>query len=409
MKKKFLCIILSILLLASFPSAAFAASAETEKPAMTEETAETEVETASMPVETETAEPAAAPEETEAAGLAAVPVETETAEPDAMPVETEAAKLTAVPEETEAEEPTEVPEETEAAEPGPVTITITKSVITNDYSGDATVPITNALKEADQNASSDSPYTIKVEAGSYQLRYALRLCSFTTLDLTGVTLTQTSSDQNMLRVGSYQDIEEVGYCYQDMTLIGGTFDQKNNTTVAVKGAHAKNLTIKNVTVKNTYNAHLMEYAGVKGLTISGCTLENQKIDNTHLYYEAIQLDILVPEHYNNYAYEALPNSSILVENCRFKNVPRGFGSHTAILNEPVNGVTIKDCTFTNCESAAIQGLQLESCYHYRKHNHRLHQSHRPVLDSEKRKSYFPALLFFQNRFRQRQRHIHCLK
>ena len=339
------------MLLASFPSAAFAFQDETEETTTAEVPAETEIAETSVESEaTETTEMLFVNETTEKTS------ETEVAETFEEAKVPEADVTAEIPAETEVKTEAETESETETEETGPVTITVSKSTIESSYSGDATVPITNALKEADQNASADRPYIIKVDAGSYTLRYALRLCSFTTLDLTGVTLTQTSSEQNMLRVGSYRDINEAGYCYQDITLIGGVFDQNFTNTVAVKGAHVRNLTIEDVTVKNTVNAHLMEFAGVKGLTIRGCTLDNQKIDKNHLYYEAIQLDILVPAHYNNYAFEALPNSDVLVENCTFTNVPRGFGSHTAILNEPVNGVTVKGCSFTGCDSAAIQGM-----------------------------------------------------
>ena len=342
MKKTILSAILSITLLtALFPSAVFSSQDESNATNAAAETFLTE--TAEHPAETET---------TEAAILLA---ETETAAAETAPPET--AEETALAETVIGET---VLTETAAAEASaaadPSVINISKSVIMNEYGGDATTPISNALKEAEQNATEELPYIITVDPGSYTLSYALRVSSYTTLNLTGVTLTQTSSDQNMLRIGSYFGVDERGYCYKDITLIGGTFDQQNNGTVAVKGAHAQNLTIEGMTVKNTHNAHLMEYAGVKGLTIRGCTLQNQTIDKSHLYYEAIQLDILVPEHFINYTYEALPNSNILVEDCHFLNVPRGFGSHTAILNEPVNGVSIKGCTFQNCDSTAIQGL-----------------------------------------------------
>ena len=336
MKKKIISISLSIMLLASFPSAAFAFQGE-----FTETT------------HAETEETAASPEtfvESEATETAVIPAEIPTELPAAVPAELSSDAPAAVPAELPAEIPAAAPDADSNV------IRVSRSVIMNEYGGDATTPISNALKEAEQNATAAAPYTITVDPGDYTLKAALRVCSYTTLDMTGVTLTQTSSDQNMLRIGSYFGVDERGYCYKDITLIGGIFDQKNNGTVAVKGAHVQNLTIDNMIVKNTHNAHLMEYAGVKGLTIRGCTLQNQTIDNSHLYYEAIQLDILVPEHFINYTYEALPNSNVLIEDCHFLNVPRGFGSHTAILNEPVNGVTITGCTFQNCGSTAIQGL-----------------------------------------------------
>ena len=200
MRKKGFSIILSILLLASFPSAAFAFQDETEETAAAEVLAETEtVQALGESEATESAEIRSLNETeeiTSATETAEIPEDVKVSDADVtaeITAEAEAETET----ETETETASETETETETEETGPVTITISKSTIEGSYGKDATVPITNTLKEADQNASADRPYIIKVEAGSYTLRYALRLCSFTTLDLTGVTLTQTSSDQKV--------------------------------------------------------------------------------------------------------------------------------------------------------------------------------------------------------------------
>lgn len=63
--------------------------------------------------------------------------------------------------------------------------------------------------------------------------------------------------------------------------------------------HAKNITIKNATIYNSLNAHLIEYCGVKNGSITGCTLGAYRTKNGKLkkgyasgaaYRGAVQLD-----------------------------------------------------------------------------------------------------------------------
>lgn len=107
----------------------------------------------------------------------------------------------------------------------------------------------------------------------------------------------------------------------------------------------------------------MEVAGINGLRIENCTFRDQVLDKDHstLTPEAIQIDVLVPKHMNGYRCEDLPMKNIVVNKCTFTNVPRGVGSHSSILNNYVNGVTITNNTFTNMGSAAIQGMNYINC------------------------------------------------
>ena len=48
--------------------------------------------------------------------------------------------------------------------------------------------------------------------------------------------------------------------------------------------------------------------------------------------------------------------NILVENCTFENIPRGVGTHTGVLNNPFDGVVIRNNIFRDVKSAAIQAV-----------------------------------------------------
>ena len=210
-----------------------------------------------------------------------------------------------------------------------------------------------ALYIAGENATDANPYKIVVEPGEYQLDGALNVSGNTTLSLNGVTL-KRGGTANMLRVGA-DGVE--GYYHRNIIIEGGTFDGCLGSSTMLKLTHAKNLALRYVAFKNNYNAHMIETACVDGLTVRGCLFDNQKVDAGNLdAYEQLQLDVLAPGNINECGYEDLPMQNVLVEKCQFKNAPRGVGSHTSIFNAPHRGVIIRDNSFYNMGSAAIQTL-----------------------------------------------------
>ncbi|MCD8078609.1 MAG: right-handed parallel beta-helix repeat-containing protein [Lachnospiraceae bacterium] len=245
------------------------------------------------------------------------------------------------------------------------TIQVTASSLASDPS----TAIQDALDQAKEKATSSNPYKVVVPSGTYQLTKSLYIYSNTYLSLSGVTLKQTNLETNMIRVGKSDD-GTTGYAYENITIEGGTLEGNQSGSTLLKVAHASNFTLKNCTVQNTLDAHLMEVAGVKGLTITGCTFKNQPVtasasagegDSATVCYEAIQLDILIEEHLVGYVSEPLNCQDVVISGCTFKNVPRGVGSHTAVLNNPMTGIQIQNCTFSSCESVAIQGMNWEDC------------------------------------------------
>lgn len=217
--------------------------------------------------------------------------------------------------------------------------------------------IQNALDTARDNATESDPYTVVIPAGTYGLNTLLRIYDNTTLDMRGVTLVH-ESDTNIIKVGAKDTNEEgpEGYCYQNIHLVGGVLDGNQGSNTLIKVFHAKNFTMDGVTLCNDLNAHMMEVAGVDGMTIRNCTFRDQILEKGNFGYEALQLDVLYPFHIYEAHAEALSMKNVLIEGCTFDNVPRGIGSHTNILNNPHSGITIRNNSFTNIKSIAIQGM-----------------------------------------------------
>lgn len=220
-----------------------------------------------------------------------------------------------------------------------------------------------ALSEAAENATEELPYKIVVKPGTYTISTGFKIWSNTYLCMEGVTFRQAKGvSANMLKVGDGSGGEK-GYSYKNITLYGGIWDQNNNSITAVKAAHIENFTVENQVFKNAKNSHFMEAAGVNGFYLKGCKFVDQIHEKNSgiSVCEAVQLDILVDGHFSGYSYEDLTNQNIVVENCTFNNVSRGFGSHTSILNSSVDHVQIINNKFDNIKSAAISIVNFQNC------------------------------------------------
>lgn len=217
--------------------------------------------------------------------------------------------------------------------------------------------VQEALDNARELANDNFPVTVRVAAGDYGLEYGLHIFDNTVLDLRGVTVTRLNLG-NMLRVGSEDSVDfgAAGYFYRNISLIGGTFDGNAGYNTMIKVAHAADFKMEGVTLRNENSGHMMEVAGVDGFTARGCTFKDQILPVDGIGYEAIQFDILHPSHMVNCRVEDLNMRNILVEDCVFDNVPRGVGTHTGVLNNPFDGVVIKNNVFRDIKSAAVQGV-----------------------------------------------------
>lgn len=216
-----------------------------------------------------------------------------------------------------------------------------------------------------------SSNTEKMERKEHPVKYVLkpgRYSGTSTLNLWGnsylyaedVYVLQPKGDKrNLIRLGEKNvdyDEGDTGYAYKNITIKGITLDENNNSNTVVKLGHAEQVLLDGVTIQNVKNAHMIETAGIKNLTINQCTFKNQILEKNAAVntYEAVQLDVLFSKHLNSYRSEDLPIRNVKVTKCTFKNVVRGIGSHTAIYNKPINGVEISNSKFKNCKSCAIQ-------------------------------------------------------
>lgn len=218
----------------------------------------------------------------------------------------------------------------------------------------------DAFDTAKNKASSSLPYKIVVKPGTYRLKTALKFYNNTYLYARGAKFYRVSgSTANMVRCGLTSD-NHTGYYFKNLTVDGGTWDEENGVNTLMKFAHAKNVVIKNATFQNV-KAHIIEIAGVDGLTIDRCKFSNQSLNGNSKTYESIQLDILEKKHFKQYKYQDLSIKNVTVNKCTFTNVPRAIGSHTAVLNNPITNIKITNNTFNKMKSCAVQLLYVRGC------------------------------------------------
>ncbi|MCM1106935.1 MAG: right-handed parallel beta-helix repeat-containing protein [Blautia sp.] len=226
-----------------------------------------------------------------------------------------------------------------------------------------------ALLNAKEKATKELPVKVVVEPGTYVIEHGLNIYSNTYLYVHDVVIKQKAGiEANLIKCGDAEDTAQ-GYYHSNIVIDGGVWDENGNSNTAIKFAHAKNIKWTNMMVQNCKDSHLAEVAAIDGFTVDSCVFQDQVLDvNTTSSnaagtktYEAIQLDILVKGHFNGYKAEALQMKNVSITGCTFKDLPRGVGSHTSILNCPVENIEISNNTFTNMKSRAIQILNCVGC------------------------------------------------
>ena len=219
-----------------------------------------------------------------------------------------------------------------------------------------------------------SQYTVKIPNGTYIIDKNIEVYSNTIVDFGGSKMIK-SSNNVMLKLGiipgynSENPSEGIFYngydCVKNITVMNGTFDGYNTRFSTVKGedepsivkfSHAENITLKNITLQNTKGVHhQLAFAACKNVKITDCSFLDMNTDDISNNCEAVQIDILNDDYFVNAKnYDGTPTKDVLVENCTFKNVHRGIGTHSAIAGHYFENINFKNNKFENVDGYAIR-------------------------------------------------------
>lgn len=247
--------------------------------------------------------------------------------------------------------------------------------------------IQNVLEKA---IGSQRVITIYFPAGNYYVDNSLRVYSNTHIILDEkATIRRMDSminkgllfnvDQNGKRdvVGGYDMSENI-------TLEGGTWDGGNikratDASDVIRFDHAKNITIKNCVIKNTYDCHILELIGVKNGLVDGCSFsgfryKKGKEKNYTYAREAIQLESAWTSNEKNLkdisaawakgsVIDGTSCQQVTVSNNTFTNLPCGVGQHRYTKSGKYRNkdITICNNTFTASKKMKYCKIAITCC------------------------------------------------
>jgi parallel beta-helix repeat protein len=161
--------------------------------------------------------------------------------------------------------------------------------------------------------------------------------------------------------------------HSHIRIFGGTWDANasDGTTGTVTGmtnalnfVHARDITVRDATIKNVSSAHALEFNAVDGGRALDCRFEGFR-DNSgngsRSFAEAVQIDISVSGSSSIGEFDGTPSRNILVKGCYFGPSDRcgpwgrAVGSHTTRANTYYDNVQIIGCRIDGTLQEGIRG------------------------------------------------------
>jgi parallel beta-helix repeat protein len=276
---------------------------------------------------------------------------------------------------------------------GAFIITPVTSLADTDEASDYTIQVNNvdentdiaptlnkALKKATKLAEqSGHIITVKVSPGNYLLSRSLHIFSNTTLDVTDVHLKYDGNRRfNLIMTGttgSYKGQDNYngselcsGYDgFENITILGGLWESTDeNLSTLIRLFHGTNITLDGVTCTGGGCVHQVEVAAIDGFYVRNCTFKNygkKETDVTnHTNQEAIQLDMPCKESVFRGIYpDGTPMKNVEICNNTFKNVARGVGTHTMLLDAYHDNIKINNNKFINVVEECVICLNYTNC------------------------------------------------
>lgn len=222
---------------------------------------------------------------------------------------------------------------------------------------DITKNVNEALREANRRATSKKIYTVKIPKGTYYISQSLKIRSNTKLKANGCTIKAKKGGFNMIATGTSQENKKAkGYnAYKNITIEGGKWiNTKSNKSAGIRICRGTNIVIRNVEMSGGSEKHMIEMAAVNKVKVTGCYFHDSHVRNSKDKSEAIQIDVCAnSKAFKNIIFDGTPCRNITIDKNKFKNLSRGVGSHSQLLNSYIDNVKITDNTFINISQESI--------------------------------------------------------
>ncbi len=219
-------------------------------------------------------------------------------------------------------------------------------------------------KALDVAQETDGTLTVYFPAGTYYIDSSLNPYSDTTLLLEdGATIISTSEGDPMIEPALSDSTDGDAYNRaSNITVNGGVWDRNASEGSPCSGFyfyHCQDITIENLTIKNVYQNHHIDFSGVKDATVKNCTLQDFTGGNNLSVFsgEAIHTDFTSEDTADGSApYDNTTCQNITVEGCTFKNCHGGVGTHHTDLGSATpksSNIVVKNNTFTDMTGACV--------------------------------------------------------
>lgn len=230
-----------------------------------------------------------------------------------------------------------------------------------------------AIQGALDNAAAAGGGTVLIPAGSYAVASALVAYDNTVIYAYGATLTAIG-DTGLLH--NYASTSEVFSGYNGrshITVLGGIWDgnagtgpgQTSGEHDVISFNHCRDITLRDVVVRNTPTAHALEFNSCDGGRAVNCRFEgfaDLSPTSNRQFSEAVQIDIAVNGSSAVGAFDGTPSRNIEISGCysgpsdRLGVFGRFVGSHTAAAGTYYDNIVIRGNT--------VEGTIQEGVYGY---------------------------------------------
>lgn len=231
--------------------------------------------------------------------------------------------------------------------------------------GDNISDDTDAIQSALNEASRWPNVKVIIPEGIYRLTKELYLFRNTHLKMDEASVLLRCHDGNVIR--NYRT-SDVFYGYEGnshITIEGGVLDcnavQSSRVCNGIALAHAENITLRKLTIKDTQSGHGAELTGVRHVWFDRCRFVGFMFTSQY-YSEAIQLEPAIRAGFAGQAADHTPTHHVTVQQCYFGASgtpgtvpwPCGVGAHGAYPDAYFDHIIVRDNIMENSSYWAIR-------------------------------------------------------
>ncbi|MFK7694472.1 right-handed parallel beta-helix repeat-containing protein [Paenibacillus sp. HJGM_3] len=231
--------------------------------------------------------------------------------------------------------------------------------------GDGMADDTPSIQAALNEALRWPNVKVTVPSGTYRMTRELYLFKNTYLKMDETTVLLRSHDGNVIR--NYRTTD-VFYNYEgngNITIEGGVLDcngvKFTRVCNGIALAHAENITLRKLTIKDTQSGHGAELTGVRHVMIDRCRFVGFMF-TTQNYSEAIQLEPALKAGFVGQVADHTPTHHVTVQHCYFGPSgtagtvpwPCGVGAHGAYPDAYFEHIIVRDNVMENSTYWAIR-------------------------------------------------------